>query len=125
MGQRLGGTVNLGRISKCERCTEEYEINFFQRIPARPRSVIFELADERNALERVLLHFAHFEKQAEKIEDNRFRVTVNYDKDDETEIVIRILSIWEKKIISDKKRRLYVLIKRPEDGQKFRMLLRN
>ena len=92
LGQRLGGTVNLGRISKCERCTEEYEINFFQRIPARPRSVIFELVDERNALERVLLHFAHFEKQAEKIEDNRFRVTANYDKDDETEIVIRILS---------------------------------
>ena len=37
------------------------------RIPPRKRRVIFELEDERNALERVLLHFAHFPKKAEKI----------------------------------------------------------
>ena len=37
-------------------------------------------------------YFAHFEKQAERIEADRYRVTVSYDKDDETEIVIRILS---------------------------------
>ena len=38
------------------------------------------------------MHFAHFEKQAEKLDDKRYKVTVTYDKDDETEIVIRILS---------------------------------
>ena len=38
------------------------------------------------------MHFAHFEKQAEKLEENRYRVTITYDKNDETEIVIRILS---------------------------------
>ena len=52
----------------------------------------FELADYRNALERVLMHFAHFEKQAERIDDKKYRITVHYDKDDETELVIRILS---------------------------------
>lgn len=91
-GLRLGGTVNLGRIIECERDTKNDKVTFSQRIPPRKRSVIFELIDERNALERVLLHFAHFEKQAEKIEENRYRVTVHYDKDDETEMVIRILS---------------------------------
>ena len=56
------------------------------------RSVVFELKDERDALERVLLHFAHFEKTAERIEKNRYVVTIHYNKEDETEMVIRILS---------------------------------
>ena len=51
-----------------------------------------ELVDERKALERVLLHFAHFKKQAEKIDEKHYRITVYYDKDDETEMVIRVLS---------------------------------
>lgn len=92
LGKRLGGTVNLGRITRCERYKEADKSSFCNRIPPRTRSVIFELVDERKALERVLLHFAHFEKQAEKIGDNRYKITINYDKDDETELVIRILS---------------------------------
>lgn len=92
LGKRLGGTVNLGRITRCERYKGEDKTVFCNRIPPRTRSVIFELVDERKALERVLLHFAHFEKQAEKIGDNRYKITINYDKDDETELVIRILS---------------------------------
>lgn len=92
LGRRFGGTVNLGRIIRCERCTENYEAGFSHRVPPRGRKVIFELLDERSAVERVLLHFAHFEKQAEKLGDGRFKVTVHYDKSDETEMVIRILS---------------------------------
>ena len=92
LGRRMGGTINLGRITRCERCAQEGEASFSQRIPRGPRSVVFELVDERNALERALLHFAHFEKQAERMEGNRCRVTVKYNKDDETEIVIRVLS---------------------------------
>lgn len=92
LGKKFGGTVNLGRITKCERYKEKDKSVFCNRIPPRTRSVIFELVDERKALERVLLHFAHFEKQAEKIGDNRYKITINYDKDDETELVIRILS---------------------------------
>jgi predicted DNA-binding transcriptional regulator YafY len=55
-------------------------------------TVEFELIDKRNALERILLHFAHFKKQAERIDTDRYRVTISYDKDDENEMVIRILS---------------------------------
>ena len=53
---------------------------------------MFELVDERNALERALMHFAHFRKQAERTADDRYRVTVYYDREDETEMVIRVLS---------------------------------
>lgn len=53
---------------------------------------IAELLDERNALERFLLHFAHFKKEAEQLSENRYRVKVYYNKADETELVIRVLS---------------------------------
>lgn len=83
-------TVNLGRIVSCSRYSGEYR-------PAaagshnRTKYVTIELTDERNALERVMLHFAHFEKQAEKTGENTYRLTIRYDRDDETEILIRIL----------------------------------
>ena len=54
--------------------------------------ITLELLDHRNALERVMLHFAHFEKQAEKLNRNTYLVKIKYSHDDETEMVIRILS---------------------------------
>lgn len=59
---------------------------------AEKREVIVQLVDERNCLERFMLHFSHLEKQAEKTGDATYRVILKYDKDDETEILIRILS---------------------------------
>lgn len=91
-GRKYGDTLNLARIVSCVPYTEEYTPNPYTRMKSKSRTVEFELIDERNALERVLMHFAHFEKQAEKIEDNRYLVRVTYDKDDETELLIRILS---------------------------------
>ena len=91
-GSRYGGTVNLARIVSCKPYTKPYEINTRKIVRSKPDTVEFELIDKRNALERILLHFAHFEKQAERIEADRYRVTISYDKDDETEMVIRILS---------------------------------
>lgn len=91
-GIRFGNTINLGRIVSCVPVGDTYKITPGKRNPSRPRSVVMELVDERKALERVLLHFAHFKKQAEKIDEKHYRITVYYDKDDETEMVIRVLS---------------------------------
>lgn len=91
-GRKYGDTVNLARIVSCEPYTEKYTPNPYTRMKGKARTVAFELIDERNALERILMHFAHFEKQAEKIADKKYLVKVTYDKDDETEMVIRILS---------------------------------
>ena len=55
-------------------------------------TVTFELEDRRNALNRVLLHFSHLEKETKRLDENRYQVTLRYDKKDETEMVIRILS---------------------------------
>ena len=91
-GDRRGNTINLGRIVNCRPSEKISKSCGGQRGTRRQRSVVFELKDRRNALERALLHFAHFRKQAEKIADDRYQITVYYDKEDETEIVIRVLS---------------------------------
>ena len=50
------------------------------------------LHDERNGLERVLLHFSHFEKETLRLEDRLYQIKLRYDKEDETELLIRVLS---------------------------------
>lgn len=87
--------VNLGRITECSLSDTPPEA-FARHADAsgtpEMRTVEFELRDERRALERALLHFAHFRKEAEKLDDGRYRIRVTYDAEDETELVIRILS---------------------------------
>jgi len=88
---RYGSTINLGRIISCEKCQDSIKGKLTKKTE-RQRRVVFELVDQRKTLERVLLHFAHYEKEAEKLDEKHYRITVVYDKEDETEMVIRILS---------------------------------
>ena len=39
-----------------------------------------------------MMHFAHFEKEAERLSDNHYRIKIHYNREDETELVIRVLS---------------------------------
>lgn len=90
-GRKHGATLNIARIVKCTPYNRPFE-TFTEKAESRKtEKVEFELYDRRNALERVLMHFAHFEKQAEKTGEDKYKVTIFYDKNDETEIVIRIL----------------------------------
>ena len=84
--------INLARIVRCEAGGGEiaYEPEKENQLPQR--TVELEVLNERNALERVLMHFAHFEKQAERLDQNRYRVQINYNAEDETEMLIRILA---------------------------------
>ena len=91
-GSRLGETINVGRILKCKPSNRPFEWREPEEPSPRKKTVEFELTDRRNSLERALLHFAHFEKEAERIGDDRYRIRVTYDRQDETEMVIRILS---------------------------------
>ena len=89
-GRRRRLTFNLSRIADCEAVAHKGD-----QAPVRKpemASVTFELEDRRNALERVLLHFSHLEKETIRLGENKYLVTLRYDKQDETEMVIRILS---------------------------------
>ncbi len=89
-GCRYGETVNLARIISCQRYSGSPFVPA-QACPARRTAVTLKVLDERNALERCLLHFAHFEKQAERTDDGHYLVHIRYDADDETEMIIRVL----------------------------------
>ena len=91
-GCRYGGVVNLGRIVNCKMKMGPFKHQPNKKYLLDHRTIELELLDERNALERVLMHFAHFEKQAEKLEPGRYKIAIRYNKEDETEMVIRILS---------------------------------
>ena len=82
-------TINLARITECEFAQNGESMPLKEAVTDR---IVFELEDRRNALERVLLHFSHLEKETRKLDDGRYRITLRYDRDDETEMVIRILS---------------------------------
>ena len=90
-GCRYGGTVNVARLLSCKRYYGE-AIKPKEYLTPDRRTVTLTVKDERNALERVMLHFAHFEKRTEQLDDESYKLSINYDKEDETELVIRILS---------------------------------
>ena len=84
-------TVNVARILSAELlepCGEDE----YRPIDYREKSLVMELTNRRNALERVMLHFSDMEKETEKLDEQHYRVTLWYKQADETEILIRILS---------------------------------
>lgn len=90
-GWRSVSTVNLAKIRSCNHYTGEAQaVGTEQAVTYDTVSV--RILNERNALERFMLHFAHFEKQAERLDRKHYLVKIKYAHNDESEMVIRILS---------------------------------
>ena len=83
-----GTVINVSRIEECHLTNNNVSTTNKQRVE---KYVLIEVKDERNTLDRVLLHFAHFKKETEK-KENTYLVKLFYDESDETEMVIRLLS---------------------------------
>ena len=90
-GCRIMPTINLSKITSCSRYIGGQNIRKTKN-PTYYKTLTLQVTDERNGLERVMLHFAHFEKRAEKIGRNEYIVRIKYDYNDESEIVVRVLS---------------------------------
>lgn len=84
-------TINLGRIIKCTVLEATFPKETILNSRNKER-LTFVLTDERNALERAMMQFAHFKKEVEKIGENRYQVEMEYDIYDETDVVIQIMS---------------------------------
>lgn len=91
------GLINLGRVISAvnTRKTAEYSIDmkeyFSQRKCTEP--VIVEVTPERNGVERFMMEFAAYEKYTERdLETGTCTVKLWYDRADETELLIRLLS---------------------------------
>ena len=89
-GCRFIKTINLNRITKCKIYNGETIIKSTPPTPSY-ETITLKVKDERNALERCLLHFAHFEKRAERVDDY-YLLHIKFNQDDEPEMVIRVLS---------------------------------
>lgn len=89
--------LNLARIISVQKAGTQFDIRnkldalFQEAICTDP--VVLEISKERNALERCMLQFASFERQTEyDREQDRYKCRIWFNPDDETELLIRILS---------------------------------
>ncbi len=83
--------VNLARIQKCK----VYYGDDIIRSKGDQRKcdrIKLKIKDERNTLERALMHFAHLEKNVERLNENEYILNMTYDVADTPEMVIRVLS---------------------------------
>ncbi len=90
-GWRAVSTVNLSKIQNCTHYQGPRQAHGKEQ-PTLYDTVTVKIRDERNAPDRFLLHFAHFEKQAEKLDQKHYQVKIRYDLNDQPEMVIRMLS---------------------------------
>ncbi len=89
-GYQFINTINLSRITKCRVYHGDIIIESTPKTPTY-EWITLKVKEERNTLERCLMHFAHFEKRAERVDDH-YLLHIKFIKDDEAEMVIRVLS---------------------------------
>lgn len=58
----------------------------------KKQTVVLELRDRRNALERALLHFSDLEKETVRLGEDLYEIRLRFRAEDLTEILIRVLS---------------------------------
>ncbi|MBP5286485.1 MAG: WYL domain-containing protein [Elusimicrobiales bacterium] len=83
--------INMGRVISVRkgRNFSDKQLSVPER---RQEKIVCELTDGRNALERFMLLFSYLKKETRKTGDDKYEVTLFCDKDDESEMIIRILS---------------------------------
>lgn len=84
-------TLNLSRISCC-RLLGTFDPDDYPVPELLNETVTLEITNERNALERAMLQFSYLAKRTEKTGERTFRMTLNYRQEDETELLIKIIS---------------------------------
>lgn len=83
--------VNVARIKDCCLLETANAETCEQKAPERCKLTAL-LTDERNALERAMLHFSHLEKTTERLDEKHYKLHLTYNKSDAIEMVIRVLS---------------------------------
>ena len=90
-------TLNVGRITDVKISNHEVptwiNTNSLSHKEKRTSEVVLHISQERNALERCMMQFAFYEKET-KSEDNGkgYRCHIKYALEEESELLIRILS---------------------------------
>ncbi len=91
LGVHSLSTINLARIISCD-LQDGYDRKTVKPLIRNKNNIVLEITDERNALERCMLHFSNYEKVTVQLDERRYEMKLTYYKDDETEVLIRVLS---------------------------------
>jgi len=84
-------TLNLSRISFV-RLWGTFDPDEYPLPKLINESVTLEIHNERNALERAMLQFSYLAKRTERLDEKHYRMTLYYRQEDETELLIKIIS---------------------------------
>ena len=87
----LDRTLNLARITWC-RLRETFDPEEYPEPEMANEAVTLEITDERNALERAMLQFSYLAKRTERTGEKTYRMTLRYRREDETDLLIKIIS---------------------------------
>lgn len=89
-------TVNLSRIETLtvtdKVCSEPIDLQKALQASYYKEPVKLLITTKRNTLERTMLHFANYEKQTRKLDDDTYACEIYYNSMMETELLIEILS---------------------------------
>ena len=93
---RLFQTINIRGIQTVSLLPQyaEQEFDFASAIRASyyHDPVCLRIKNQRNALERAMLHFANYEKTTKKIDEDTWECLIYYNSSMETELLIEVLS---------------------------------
>lgn len=84
-------TISVSKIIQCETIGSFRTAKIKEEVHDK-RTVELLVQDERQALERVMMQFSIYQKAAERIEENSYRITLTYEAEDEIDLMIQILS---------------------------------
>lgn len=89
-------TLNLRGITEAgplpRFCEEEHDFAAIIRRSYYREPVRLLIRNQRNALERAMLHFSNYEKKTRKIDEDTWECLIYYNRSVETELLIEILS---------------------------------
>lgn len=88
--------LNVARIQSV-RLTDKplpsgIDLNSLIRNSYYKEPLTLRIEDKRNALERAMLHFANYEKNTSKIDENTYECLIYYNQSMETELLIEVMS---------------------------------
>lgn len=85
-------TLNVSRIIAAETGDTFAKQALVADYAFNQQKLVMEIEDVRSTMVRALLHFSDLAKETEKLDSTHYRLTVFYDKGDETELLFRVLS---------------------------------
>lgn len=88
--------LNVARIQSVQlmdkTLSSSIDLNSLIRNSYYKEPLILHIVNKRNALERAMLHFANYEKNTTKIDENTYECLIYYNQSMETELLIEVMS---------------------------------